>query len=69
MFFPHHSNESGFSLTPYLEYFTPIIGLGTPVFQGFFSFLLCRTPTFSQKCLWDSYFQNPGENPVSKIFL
>ena len=24
--------SSGFSLTPYLESFTPILGLGTPVF-------------------------------------
>ena len=54
---------SGFSLTPYLEYFTPIFGLGTPVFQGISSILHCRTPTFSQKCLWDSNFQNPSENP------
>ena len=56
-------NTAGFSLTPYLEYFTPIFGLGTPVFQGISSILHCRTPTFSQKCLWDSYFQNPSENP------
>ena len=56
--------ESGFSLTPYLEYFTPIFGLGTPVFQGISSILHCRTPTFSQKCLLDSYFQNPSENPA-----
>ena len=55
--------NSGFSLTPYLEYFTPFFGLGTPVFQGISSILHCRTPTFSQKCLWDSYFQNPSENP------
>ena len=58
-----HSVTAGFSLTPYLEYFTPIFGLETPVFQGISSILHCRTPTFSQKCLWDSYFQNPSENP------
>ena len=55
--------NTGFSLTPYLEYFTPIFGLETPVFQGISSILHCRTPTFSQKCLWGSYFQNPSENP------
>ena len=27
--------NSGFSLTPYLESFTPTFGLGTPVFQEF----------------------------------
>ena len=57
---------AGFSLTPYLEYFTPILGLGTPVFQAISSILPCRTPTFSPKCLWDSYFQNPSENPGQK---
>ena len=60
---------SGFSLTPYLEYFTPIFGLGTPVFQGISSILPCRTHTFSPKCLWDSYFQNPSENPDFDNFV
>ena len=55
---------SGFSLTPYLESFTPTFGLGTPVFPRISSNLHCGTPTFSIKCLWDSYFQNPSENPV-----
>ena len=54
---------SGFSLTPYLESFTPIFGLGTPVFPRICSNLHCGTPTFSKRCLWDSYFQNPSENP------
>ena len=27
--------------------------------------LHCGTPTFSKRCLWDSYFQNPSENPDS----
>ena len=56
-------NVSGFSLTPYLESFTPTFGLGTPVFQRISSNLHCGTPTFSKRCLWDSYFQNPSENP------
>ena len=57
---------SGFSLTPYLESFTPIFGLGTPVFQRISSKLPVHseTPTFSQKCLWNPSFQNPSENPV-----
>ena len=66
MFFFYLENGklcAGFSLTPHLEYFTPIFGLGTPVFQGYFSILHRRTPTFSQKCPWDSHFQNPSENP------
>ena len=53
----------GFSLTPYLESFTPTFGLGTPVFPRISSNLHCGTPTFSKRCLWDSYFQNPSENP------
>ena len=55
---------AGFSLTPYLESFTPTFGLGTPVFPRISSNLHCGTPTFSKRCLWDSYFQNPSENPV-----
>ena len=54
---------SGFSLTPYLESFTPTLGLRTPVFPRISSNLHCGTPTFSKRCLWDSYFQNPSENP------
>ena len=54
---------AGFSLTPYLESFTPTFGLGTPVFPRISSNLHCGTPTFSKGCLWDSYFQNPSENP------
>ena len=60
---------SGFSLTPYLESFTPTFGLGTPVFPRIFSNLHCGTPTFSKRCLWDSYFQNPSENPVASIHV
>ena len=56
--------DTGFSLTPYLESFTPTFGLGTPVFPRISSNLHCGTPTFSKGCLWDSYFQNPSENPV-----
>ena len=55
---------SGFSLTPYLESFTPTFGLGTPDFPRISSNLHCGTPTFSKRCLWDSYFQNPSENPA-----
>ena len=55
--------KSGFSLTPYLESFTPTSGLRTPVFPRISSNLHCGTPTFSKRCLWDSYFQNPSENP------
>ena len=39
---------SGFSLTPYLESFTPSFGLGTPVFQRISSNLHSGTPTFSK---------------------
>ena len=56
--------QSGFSVTPYLESFTPTFGLGTPVCPRISSNLHCGTPTFSKRCLWDSYFQNPSENPV-----
>ena len=55
--------KAGFSLTPYLESFTPTFGLGTPVFPRISSNLHCGTPTFSKRCLCDSYFQNPSENP------
>ena len=41
-----HLASSGFSLTPYLESFTPILGLGTPVFQEISSKLHCGTPIF-----------------------
>ena len=58
--------NAGFSLTPYLESFTPTFGLGTPVFPRISSNLHCGTPTFSTTCLWDSYFQNPSENPVER---
>ena len=60
---------SGFSLTPYLESFTPTFGLGTPVFPRISSNLHSGTPTFSKRCLWDSYFQNPSENPVCYLYL
>ena len=56
-------NKSGFSLTPSLESFIPTFGLGTPVFPRISSNLHCGTPTFSKRCLWDSYFQNPSGNP------
>ena len=56
-------HNTGFSLTPYLESFTPSFGLGTPVFPRISSNLHCGTPTFSKRCLCDSYFQNPSENP------
>ena len=55
------NNMTGFSLTPYLESFTPIFRLGTPVFQRISSNLHSGTPTFSKICLWDSCFQNPSE--------
>ena len=55
--------QAGFSLTPYLESITPTFRLGTPVFPRISSNLHCGTPTFSKRCLWDSYFQNPSENP------
>ena len=59
---------AGFSLTPYLESFTPTFGLGTPVFQRISSNLHSGTPTFSKICLWDSCFQNPSESPVQWNF-
>ena len=59
----------GFSLTPYLESFTPTFGLGTPVFPRISSNLHCGTPTFSKRCLWDSYFQNPSENPAALYII
>ena len=55
---------AGFSLTPYLESFTSTFGQGTPVFPRISSKLHCGTPTFSKRCLWDSYFQNPSEDPA-----
>ena len=61
--------NTGFSLTPYLESFTPTFGLGTPVFPRISSNLHCGTPTFSKRCLWDSYFQNPSENPATNKFI
>ena len=61
--------DAGFSLTPYLESFTPTFGLGTPVFPRTGSNLHCGTPTFSKRCLWDSYFQNPSENPEMILIL
>ena len=60
---PYHISSAGFSITPYLESFTPTFGLGTPVFPRISSNLHCGTPT--KRCLWDSYFQNPSENPAS----
>ena len=65
---------AGFSLTPYLESFTPTFGLGTPVFPRISSNLHCGTPTFSKRCLLDSYFQNPSENsdeywPSKQVFM
>ena len=56
--------RTGFSLTPYLESFAPTFGLGTPDFTRMSSNLHCGTPTFPKRYLWDSYFQNPSENPV-----
>ena len=56
--------KAGFSLTPYLESFIPTFGQGTPVFPRISPNLHCGTPTFSKRYLWDSYFQNPSENPV-----
>ena len=61
VFFP---SLAGFSLSPYLESFTPTFGLGTPDFPRMSSNLHCGTPTFPKRCLWDSYFQNPSENTV-----
>ena len=58
---------SGFSLTPYLESFTHTFDLGTPVYLRISSNLYCGTPTFSKRCLWDSYFQNPSENPGTSM--
>ena len=50
------NTETGFSLTSYLDSFTPAFGLGTPVFsENFFKFT-CGTPTFSKRYLLDSYF-------------
>ena len=57
----------GSQITPYLQSFTPIFGLGTPVFQRISSNLHSGTQTFSKVCLWDSYFQNPSENPVAAV--
>ena len=55
--------DSRLLINPYLESFTPTFGLGTPVFPRICSNLHCVTLTFSKRCLWDSYFQNPNENP------
>ena len=66
---PLTKQNTGFSLTPYLESFTPTFGLGTPVFPRIYSNLHYGTPTFSKRCLWDSYFQNPSENPENNWAL
>ena len=44
-------------------------GLGTPVFPRICSNLHCGTPTFSKRCLWDSYFQNPSETDATSEIL
>ena len=58
--------DARFSLIPYLEYFSPTFGLGTPVFPKISSNLHCGTPTctFSKRCL-----QNPSENPGMDLKL
>ena len=68
-YFQVSKSVSGSSITPYLESFTPTFGLGTPVFPRICSNLHCETPTFSKRCLWDSYFQNPSENPAVSTLI
>ena len=63
--YPRSLTRAGFSLTPYLESFTPAFGLGKLLFfTEFLQILHSGTHTFSKVCLWDSYFQNPSENPA-----
>ena len=42
---------------------------GDSCFSRISSNLHCGTPTFSKRCPWDSYFQNPSENPANMKFL
>ena len=52
--------DSGFSLTPYLESFTPTFGQVTPIFPRISSNLHCRTPLF---------LKDVSGTPVFKILV
>ena len=51
-----------FSLTPNLEYFTPNFLSLTPTFVKVTTEKYSKTPTFSGRQHFYSYFQNPSEN-------
>ena len=40
----------------------PFLVLGLLFFEGGYILLYCGTPTFWQRGLWDSWFQNPSES-------
>ena len=42
--------------------FRPTLVLGLLFFEGGYILLYCGTPTFWQRGLWDSCFQNPSES-------
>ena len=54
-----------FSLTPNLDYFTPTFLILTPTFSQVPIEKYGKTPTFSGKQHFYSYFQNPSENSGS----
>ena len=59
----------GSHLTPNQQSLTPIFPLGLPTFQENLTKLHSGTPTFFRKSIWDSYFENPSENPEHEILL
>ena len=56
-----------FSLTPNFEYFTPNILSLTPT--NFLQSLQSKTPTFSGRPHFYSYFQNASENSAVVMFV
>ena len=53
---------SEFSLTPNLDYFTPIFFILTPTFSKVPIEMYGKTPNLSGRQQFYSYFQNPSEN-------
>ena len=51
------------SLTPNQQSQTPALGLVLHLFRKINN-IYSGTPTFLKKCPWDSYFENPSDNPV-----
>ena len=53
----HCDLYSGFSLTPYLESFTPTFGLGTPVFPRFLQIYIVGLLLFLKDVSWTPIFK------------